>query len=95
MRKFLKGQSGFSMGGILGSILGVVLLVLVLGKVIPALWPSFVGSDTDIQALSQSDAATVILQSLWPIILLIAGIGMVAAIIFLVLKKFKFGSGGL
>ena len=79
------------MKGILGGIIAIVVLFIVIGKAVPALWPSFIGSGTDVAALTQTDAATTTLQDFWPIALLVVGIGIAVGLIFAAIKHFKIG----
>lgn len=67
----------------------IVLMFVVLGALVPVLWPLFVGTDTDVQAMTETDDATVFLQTLWPIILIVVGLGFVAGLVFYALRKFK------
>ena len=69
-------------------IVGVILLVVVLGAIIPALWPTMTNTDSDIQALNSTGAATTFLQTIWPIVLLVIGIGIAAGLVFYALRKF-------
>ena len=70
-------------------IVGVILLVVVLGAIIPALWPTMTSTDTDIQALNATGStATSFLQTIWPIVLLVIGIGVAAGLVFYALRKF-------
>lgn len=71
-------------------VVSVILLVVVLGALIPALWPSMQATDTDIQALNATagDIATPFLQTIWPIVLLVIGIGIAAGLVFFALRKF-------
>lgn len=81
----VRGQRG---SGIVKAVIGVMMVVVVLGAAIPALWPTFTGSADDIAALTQTDAGTTMLQTMWPIALVIIGIGIAAGIIFLALREF-------
>lgn len=67
-----------------GIMIGIVIAivgVIALGKIVPALWPEFVGSGTDVAALTQTDAATKTFQAFWPIVLLIVGIILAVAVL--------------
>lgn len=64
------------------------MLIIVLGALIPVLWPMMEATDTDIQALTQTGPITVFLQTMWPIVLLVIGIGVAAGLVFYSLKKF-------
>lgn len=61
--------------------------IIVVGTLIPELWSMFVGTDTAIQALTETDEATTMLQALWPTILLIGGVGIIFGSLFWVLRR--------
>lgn len=83
-----KCQTGaISLKGIISGVVGVV----VLGTAIPVLWPLFAGSDTAIQAMTETDSGTTTIQAFWPILVLIGGIGLVVGVIYMVMKRFKAG----
>lgn len=67
----------------------VVLSIVLLGALVPVLWPLFVGTDTDIQAMTETDDATVLFQTIWPIALLVIGVALAAGVVFYALRKFK------
>lgn len=69
--------------GVMGinKLIGVVVMFVVIGTIVAALWSTFVGTDTAIQALTETDDATVLLQALWPIALLVAGVFFVWRVI--------------
>lgn len=83
-------------GGIMTAIIVVALVLIVLGALIPVLWPMLQDTQTDISALNATgSASTAFLQSMWPIALLVVGLGIVVAIILYALKRFGvMGSGG-
>lgn len=66
----------------------VLAVIVLLGAMAPVLWPMFVGTDTDIQAMTETDDATVMFQAIWPVVLLVLGIGLCAGLIFFGLRKF-------
>lgn len=76
----------------LKGIVSTVVTVVILGTAIPVLWPLFAGSDTDIQAMTETDGGTTFIQTFWPILILIGGIGLVVGVVYLVMKKFRVGS---
>lgn len=87
MKKFLTKPRQGKMGlvaGIIGGVIGIV----VLAKVAVAMWPTFVGTGTDVAALTQTDAGTETLQAIWPIVIVVVGIGIAAGAIFWALRKF-------
>lgn len=75
----------------LKGIISIVVTVVILGTAVPVLWPMFAGSDTDIQAMVETDDGTVFIQTFWPIMILIGGIGLVVGILYMVMKRFKLG----
>lgn len=58
-------------------IVDVVMTFVVAGSVIAALWDTFVGTDTQIQALTGTDQATVVLKLVYPVAVMIGGIYLV------------------
>ena len=68
-------------------VIGVVLVVVVLGALLPVLWPMLVDTDTAIQGL-EGGGITDFLQAMWPIALIIIGIGIAAGLIFYALRSF-------
>lgn len=77
--------------GSLKSIITVTVTVVILGTAVPVLWPLFAGSDTDIQAMTETDSGTVFIQTFWPILILIGGIGLVVGIVYMVMRRFNIG----
>lgn len=68
-------------------LLGVGIILLVAGTLLPVIWPLMVGTDTAVQALTETDSATTTLQTFWPVVLLVGGIGIAAGAIFFVLRR--------
>ena len=71
-----------------GSIVGVMVGVVVIGTIVVALWDTFVGTDTAVQALVGTDAGTTTLKAMWPIVLVVVGIGVAAGVVMWALRKF-------
>lgn len=71
----------------LKTVLMLVIMGLVIGNVIAAVWSDYVGTDTAIQALTETDDATVFLQTGWPLYLLIIGIVIVAGLLMYAVRK--------
>lgn len=70
-------------------VVSVILLVVVLGAIIPALWPTMTATTDDIAALNATGStATSFLQTIWPIVLLVIGIGVAAGLVFYALRRF-------
>ncbi len=67
----------------------VVLLIgiVLLAKLVVGLWPTLAETDTDIQALTSTDIGTTSLQTMWPIVLMVVGIGIAVGAIFMALRK--------
>lgn len=74
-------------------VIGVILIVVVLGALLPVLWPMMVGTDADIQAM-EGGGITDFLQAMWPVALIIVGIGIAAGLIFYALRQFGVMGGG-
>lgn len=74
-------------GNIIQVVLAVMIVVVVIGAAIPVVWPIFVGTDTDIQAMTETDDATVFFKAIWPIALLVLGLSIGAGVIFWSLRK--------
>lgn len=85
-RELCKSQSG-KFG--LGSIISVMIGAVVIGSVVVALWSTFAGTDTSIQALTETDAGTVALKALWPVVIIVIGIGIAAGVVVWALRKFN------
>ena len=83
-------------GGIMVAIIIVALTLIVLGALIPVLWPMLQDTQTDIDALNATGSvSTSFLQNMWPIALLVVGLGIVVALILYALRKFGvLGAGG-
>lgn len=75
-------------GSILSAIVVVALALIVLGALIPALWPMLQATTGNITAISGTDTPTVFLKAMWPVALLVTGLGIVIAIILYAMKKF-------
>lgn len=87
-------------GAILHAVVIVALVIIVLGALLPVLWPMLQATTTNITAIAGTDAPTQFLKTMWPIALLVTGLGIVVAIVFYALRKFgvlggKGGKGGL
>jgi len=72
----------------LKKVLGVLIVVIVIGAAIPAVWPTFIGTDTAIQALTETDQGTVMLQTFWPIMTMVIALAIAAGLVFFALRKF-------
>lgn len=77
------------MGGLAKGLITGVIAIVILGALIPVLFPLITDSDTAIQALTGTDDGTVMLQTIWPILLVICGIGIPVGVLFFALRKFE------
>ena len=75
-------------GGIVTGILLVILVIVILGALIPVLWPTMQDSQEAIAAINGTDAPTAFLKTMFPVAILVVGLGIVAAIIFFALRNF-------
>jgi len=75
-------------GSILTAIVVVALALIVLGALIPALWPMLQATSGNITAIPGTDTPTVFLKAMWPVAILVTGLGIVIAIILYALRKF-------
>lgn len=67
-------------------IIGIVLIVVVLGALLPVLWPMIEDTGTDIAAM-EGGTATDFIQAMWPILLIVIGVGVGAGLIFFALRN--------
>ena len=72
---------------LLTGLIGAVVLLVVMAVGFPILWP-IASNTTAIDAMTGTDAGTTTFQALWPIILLLVGLGVAVGIIIYALKKF-------
>lgn len=80
-----KGQKGsMTFKTLITAVIGIVIF----GALIPVLFPLITDSDTAIQALTGTDDGTVMLQTMWPILLVICGIGVPVGVLYFALRKF-------
>jgi hypothetical protein len=85
VKRFFANQAGeVTTAGIVGGIVGIV----VIGAVVSAMWGTFQSSGTSIAALTQTDAGTTTLKALWPVVIVVGGVGLGVAGIMYALKKF-------
>lgn len=73
--------------GIGKKVISIMVVIIAVGAALPVLWSTMVGTDTAIQALTETDDATTMLQALYPIALTLAGIAIVIGILFYAWKK--------
>lgn len=82
--KLARESGNMSLKTLIGGAVGLVIL----GTVVPVVWPLIAGTDTDIQAMTGTDAGTTTIQAFWPILLVVCGLGIAAGIIYFGLRKF-------
>lgn len=81
------------MGRLAKNLIAAVIGIVVLGALIPVLFPLITDSDTAIQALTGTDDGTVMLQTLWPVLLVICGVGVPVGVLYFALRKFGLFGG--
>lgn len=81
-------------GGILGALIGLVVVIMVVARAFPVLWP-VAANTSEIDAMSGTDAGTTTFQSIWPIVLIIGGIGIAVMAIMWIVRKTHLSGGGL
>ena len=71
-------------------VLGVILIAVVIAALLPVLLPLLFDSIGDIDAIAHEDAGAELdlLQTLWPIVVMIVIIGIAAGLVFFALKRF-------
>lgn len=92
---FFNGLS-YKKGGdkmtLLKGLLGTVVVLVVLGAAVPVLWP-LASNTTAIDAMTGTDAGTTTIQSFWPVVLLVVGIGLAVGLIVYGMRKFGLWGG--
>ena len=73
---------------ILVGIIGVVVVLIVLGATVPVIWPLATTYSANITSMTGTDTGTLIMVALWPIVLLMVGIGVAIGAVMFALKKF-------
>jgi len=92
MLKNSHSQTGAAGIGILSALLSILVVFLVLGYTIPTIWPLISSNaSAQIAAMTGTDTGTVVLKALFPIAVLLVGIGLVVAIIMYAVNKFRTG----
>ena len=71
-----------------GAVISVTVGIVVIGAILVALWPTITGTNTSVQAMTQSDAGTTTLKALWPIAIIVIGIGVAAGVVIWACEKF-------
>lgn len=72
-------------------VLGVIIIAVVIAALIPVMLPLLFDSQSDIASMNvtASPAAGGMLQTMWPIVVMIIVIGIAAGLVFFALKRFK------
>lgn len=73
---------------ILGAVITVVIVLIVLGASIPILWPIAIDYSDNITAMTGTDAGTTTMQALWPLALMLIGLGVAVGLLVYALNKF-------
>ena len=66
----------------------VAVTMVVMGILVPVFWPMILDTNDAIQAIEGADAATAFLKAVWPIGVLVVGIGIAVGLIMYALRKF-------
>lgn len=71
-------------------VIGVVLIAAVIAALLPVLLPLLFDSIADVEAINvtASPAAGGMLQTMWPITIMVIIIGIAAGLVFFALKRF-------
>lgn len=85
--KAISGEQGAMAGGLIGGIIVAIVLVAVAAKVVVAMWPTLIGANTDIQALTQTDAGTTVMKALSPIWIIVAGAAIGLGVLMYILDR--------
>lgn len=81
-------------GSIVNRVIFLVLGIVIVGAMIPALWPVAEQTGTAIQAMNTTGASGDFIKTMWPIGLIVAGLGLGIWLIFFALSKLGvFGAG--
>ena len=72
------------------SVIGVILIAVVIGALIPVLLPVLFDTIGDIGDLTHADAGAELdlLQTMWPIVVMVIVIGVAAGLVFFALRRF-------
>ena len=72
-------------------VLGVIIIAVVIAALIPALLPLLFDTQSDISSMNvtASPAAGGMLQTMWPIVVMIVVIGIAAGLVFFALRRFN------
>jgi hypothetical protein len=73
---------------LVGAIVSGIVGVVVIGLLVVNLWPTFLTSITGVAALTATDTATTTLKGIWPLVGVVAGIGVPVAAVIYVLHHF-------
>ena len=71
-------------------LIGVLLVLVVVGALLPVLLPLLFDTVGDVASMNvtASPAAGAMLQTMWPIVIMVIIIGVAAGLIFFAIKRF-------
>ena len=75
-------------------ILVVGLVIIVIGALLPSLWGMMMDTSDTVGNLTGEGAGGTFIAAMWPIVLIIVGIGIAAGLIFYAIRKFNITKGG-
>lgn len=87
LASFRNGEVGLMGMQLLSGLLGVVIIMLVMSYAVPVLWPLVVTASANVTAMSGSDGGTTIMKALWPVALLMVGLGVGIGLIIFALRQ--------
>ena len=77
------------------SILISLLVIVVLGYALPAIFPTFIGTTTQISGnITGADAGSTLIRTGWPIVLVIIGLAIAVGVIIWAIKRVSIFSKG-
>lgn len=79
--------------GLLTGLIIVGAVLIVIATAFPILWPIVTSAGGNITAMAGTDAGTTTVQSFWPIVLLLVGLGIAVGLIVYAMKKFGLFAG--
>jgi hypothetical protein len=70
------------------SVIGLILVFVILGTLIPVLWPMLTDTSAGVGNMTGGGAGGDLIKVVWPVALLLIGIGIAVALILFTIKKF-------
>lgn len=80
-------EAGFAGMDLLSGLLGVIVIVLVMSYAVPVLWPLATTAAANVTAMTGTDGGTTIMKALWPVALLMIGLGVGIGMIIYALRQ--------